>query len=103
MSVWSSGERRRADHGRGERVRLRRGRHRVRRLGRGTIVLLVVLGVLIVGTTGTAFAAYRYDRSHAGRILPGITIDGVAVGDMTRAQAIAAVTAAIEPRLQRSI
>jgi lipoprotein-anchoring transpeptidase ErfK/SrfK len=79
------------------------GRHRVRRLGRGTLVLLVVLGLLVVGTAGTAVAAFRYDRARTGTILPGITIDGIAVGDMTRAQAMTAVTAAVKPRLDRSI
>ncbi len=79
------------------------GKHAGRRLGRGTIALLVVLAVLAAASAGSAFAAYRYDKARVGRILPGVTIDGVAVGDMTRSQAIAAVTAAVQPDLSRSI
>jgi lipoprotein-anchoring transpeptidase ErfK/SrfK len=68
-----------------------RGRHSSRRVGRGTIVVLVVTFVLFAGVAGTAFAGMSYDRSHADRILPGIRVDGVDVGGLTRAAAVAAV------------
>jgi lipoprotein-anchoring transpeptidase ErfK/SrfK len=68
------------------------GRHRRRRLRRrGPIVLVVILGLLAAGGTGSAYAAYQYDQARATRILPGVTVGGVAVGDLTRDQAIAAV------------
>jgi lipoprotein-anchoring transpeptidase ErfK/SrfK len=40
---------------------------------------------------GTAYAAYRYDHAASSRLLPGIRIDGVDVGGMTRDEAIRAV------------
>ena len=58
----------------------------------------VVLGVLGLGTAGTAYAALRYDRSHAGLILPGVKVQGVDVSGMTRAQAIRAVVRAAGSR-----
>jgi lipoprotein-anchoring transpeptidase ErfK/SrfK len=79
------------------------GKHRIRRLSRGTIVLLVVVGLLATAVGGTAVAAIRYDHSHAGRILPGVTVGGVPVGGMTRAQAIQAVTARAQQTLDRNI
>jgi lipoprotein-anchoring transpeptidase ErfK/SrfK len=48
---------------------------------------------------GTAYAAYRYDRASASRILPGVTIDGVDVGGMTRGEAIRAVSARVKASL----
>jgi lipoprotein-anchoring transpeptidase ErfK/SrfK len=48
-------------------------------------------------------AAIRYDHSNAGRILPGITIDGTPVGGMTRAQAIQAVSAKAQETLEQRI
>jgi lipoprotein-anchoring transpeptidase ErfK/SrfK len=80
-----------------------KGRHRVRRVGRGVLVLLVLVGVLAIGLGGTTLAAARYEKARADRILPGITVAGVDVGGMTRTQAIQAVSAVIDPRLDRSI
>ncbi len=68
-----------------------RGRHGRRVIARGWKVAFVAIAVLGLLGGGTAFAAYRYDRSTAARILPGVTIDGVPVGDMTRQQAIRTV------------
>ena len=76
-----------------------RGHHRARRLGRATTIFLVIAGLLMAGIAGTAFAAYRYDQARADRILPGITIVGVSVGEMTRSQAIKAVSAKIQETL----
>ena len=79
------------------------GRHRVRRIGTGTLVLLIVLAVLVLGTVGTAFAAMKYDRSRSDQILPGITIDGIDVGGKTAAQAIAAVQPTLDRRLAGTV
>lgn len=68
------------------------GRHRKRRLrGRGPIILIVILGVLAAGGAGSAYAAFQYDQARDSRILPGVSVGGVAVGNMTRGQAIRAV------------
>ena len=66
-------------------------RHKRRGIGRGVKVALVTTFVLVLLGGGTAYAAYRYDRSAADRILPGISVAGVDVGDMTRDEAIRAV------------
>jgi lipoprotein-anchoring transpeptidase ErfK/SrfK len=62
-------------------------------------VLIVCLGVLALLGGGTAYAAYRYDRSAADRILPGVTVAGIAVGDLTRDEAIARVRELADVRL----
>jgi len=80
-----------------------KGKHSGRRIGRGLLVLLVLVGVLALGVAGTTVAAVRYEQGRADRILPGITVAGIDVGGMTRAQAILAVAKAIDPRLQQSI
>src|SRR6266511_1376876 len=80
-----------------------RGHHRARRLGRATTIFLVIAGLLMAGIAGTAFAAYRYDQARADRILPGITIVGVSIGEMTRSQAIRAVSAKIQETLSSSL
>jgi lipoprotein-anchoring transpeptidase ErfK/SrfK len=64
----------------------------------GTAALLVVL---VLG--GMAFAAYRYEQAQSDRILPGVTISGVAVGNMTRDEAIAAVKQEASRHLGSSI
>jgi lipoprotein-anchoring transpeptidase ErfK/SrfK len=70
-----------------------------RKAGRGWKILLVVLAVLALLGGGTAYAAYRYDRSAADRILPGISIAGVRVGGMTRDEAVRAVQERADVRL----
>jgi lipoprotein-anchoring transpeptidase ErfK/SrfK len=67
--------------------------------GRWWKVSLVVLGVLALLGAGTAYAAYRYDRSTSDRILPGIAVAGVDVGGMRRDQAIREVQERAEERL----
>ncbi|MGZ4132207.1 MAG: L,D-transpeptidase [Actinomycetota bacterium] len=81
-----------------------RGRH-VRRHGlrRFAVVAAVVLGILVVGAAAAAFGAMRYERAHADMILPGVRIDGVDVGGMTRSQAKAAVQAAAAKPLRADL
>lgn len=57
--------------------------------------------VLIIG--GVSFAAYRYDAAAATRLMPGITIGGVDVGEMSREDAIAALDREARERLSRDI
>ena len=80
------------------------GRHVHRR--RRSAVLLVLLGVLAgVGllTAGAAYAAMRYEHSHADRIMPGVSIQGVDVSGMTRDEAIQAVRTAAHAELSQPL
>jgi lipoprotein-anchoring transpeptidase ErfK/SrfK len=83
-----------------------RGRHRRntgflgRRSVRVGLLTLVVLGLTF---SGTAFAGYRYDQARANRLLPGITIDGVDVGGMTREGAIRTLQGRVDARLERTL
>jgi lipoprotein-anchoring transpeptidase ErfK/SrfK len=80
-----------------------RGRH-ARRIASGLLpVLLIVLTVLVVLGSGATYAAYRYDHETEDRILPGVVIDGVDVGRMTRVEAIVAVKATTSLRLGASL
>lgn len=67
------------------------------------LVALSVVLVLITAASGTAFAAYRSEQGRSDLILPGIVVQGVAVGGMTRTQALDAVSAAIGRTLSRQI
>lgn len=80
-----------------------RGRH-ARRIASGLLpVVLIVLTVLGLLGSGATYAAYRYDHDTEERILPGVEIDGVDVGRMTRAQAIEAVKAGTSRRLASAL
>jgi len=76
-----------------------RGRHAKRIAGGVLPVLLILLAVLGVLGGGVTFAAYEYDQGGADRILPGVSIDGVEVGRMTREQAVTALKAKTSGRL----
>lgn len=67
------------------------GRHVHRRRIRGIAVAGIAAGILLLVLGMTSLAAYRYEAARVDRILPGITIGGVNVGGMTRAEAVAAV------------
>lgn len=64
-------------------------------------VSLALGAVLLAG--GVGYAAYRYDESSTQRLLPGITIGGVDVGEMSRREAIATLTEEADERLSRDI
>jgi lipoprotein-anchoring transpeptidase ErfK/SrfK len=69
-----------------------RGRHEARAARRRwPLIVGLTSGLLVLALGGAAFAAYRYDRSMTGRILPGVRVDGVDVSGMTEAEALAAV------------
>jgi hypothetical protein len=81
-----------------------RGRHEgsiARR--RWPLIAAAALGVLLIALGGVAFAAYRYERANADRILPGTTIAGVDVSGMTRAEATTAVRTVARQDLDRQI
>ena len=65
--------------------------------------MAIVAGVLVLAAGGAAYSAYRYEQARADRILPGVTIAGVDVGGMTKAEAVVAVRAAATIALQQQI
>jgi lipoprotein-anchoring transpeptidase ErfK/SrfK len=71
--------------------------------GKLPVVLLVVFSLLALGGAGSAFAALRYDQARSDRILPGVSIEGVDVSNMTRAQALAAVSKVVQRRLDAPV
>jgi lipoprotein-anchoring transpeptidase ErfK/SrfK len=83
---------------------MRRTRHhaRTRARGKARVIVSIALGLVLLGGGG-AFAAYRYDAATSTRLLPGVTIEQVDVGEMTRAQAIAALEETRSERLDRPI
>jgi lipoprotein-anchoring transpeptidase ErfK/SrfK len=81
-----------------------KGKHSRRRVGRRVLIIgLIAFGVLALIGGGSAYAAYRYDRATAARILPGVVIAGVDVGGMTRDQAKAAVAAKAQELVSRPL
>jgi lipoprotein-anchoring transpeptidase ErfK/SrfK len=62
----------------------------------------IVLGVALLAG-GAAFAAYRYDAASANRIMPGVKVAGVDVGELTKAEAIAEVREVVDDHLDRQI
>ena len=80
-----------------------RGRHVKRTAGGVFVVVAIAFGILSLALGGVAFAAFRYDRASADRILPGVTVAGVDVGGMTRDQAVTAVDTKVAGRLNAPI
>jgi L,D-transpeptidase catalytic domain/Putative peptidoglycan binding domain len=62
----------------------------------------IVLGVVLL-LGGGAYAAYRYDAANADRLLPGVRIAGIDVGEMSRDEAIAALQGQVSAELDRQI
>jgi L,D-transpeptidase catalytic domain len=81
-----------------------KGRHTGRAARRRwPLIVGLAAGVFILALGGVAFAAYRYEQANAAHILPGISIAGVDVSEMTRAEAIEAVQARAREDLDREI
>lgn len=74
-------------------------KHRKRAPRSGLRIALVTVVVLALVGGGTAYAGYRYDRSAADRILPGVSVDGIDLGGMTRDEAIRVVEERADLRL----
>jgi lipoprotein-anchoring transpeptidase ErfK/SrfK len=82
-------------HGKGRhRRRLRWGR--MSALGMGASIVVVLLA-------GAAFAGYSYDHAKTETILPGIRVQEVDVGGMTRTEAGRALAPAVREFLERPI
>jgi hypothetical protein len=74
-----------------------------RRWGWGSrLALFLAVGALVV-VAGTTAVAYAVDRAEAGKVLPGVSVAGVNVGDMRPAQAYAAVQSKLDPQLERGL
>ena len=63
----------------------------------------VVVGLAAVLLATMSVAATARVSASSGRILAGVTVGGVDVGGMTRAEAVAAVKATTEPKLRRGV
>ena len=70
-----------------------------RRSGRAWKIALVTLGVFAIIGSGTAYAAFRYDRAEAEKIMPGVVVGGIALGDATRAEALRLLAERADDRL----
>lgn len=62
----------------------------------------LALSVVLLGAGG-ALAARRYDQGTADRLLPGVTISGIDVSEMSRADAVQAVAERADGLLRREI
>ena len=81
-----------------------RGRHEARAARRRWPLFVgLTSGLLVLALGGAAYAAYRYDRSMSGRILPGVRIDGVDVSGLTRSEALEEMQAHAALDLDRPI
>jgi lipoprotein-anchoring transpeptidase ErfK/SrfK len=65
--------------------------------------LIVLTSVLVLLALGLVGGAYAYDRSKRDRIAEGVTVNGVAIGGMTRAQAEAKLRATLLEPLDRPV
>ena len=69
-------------------------------LGSARVTVSIVLGALLLAGGGS-YAAYRYDLANNQRLLPGVTIGGVDVGEMSREDAVELLTEEADERLGR--
>ncbi|HYG71997.1 MAG TPA: L,D-transpeptidase/peptidoglycan binding protein [Actinomycetota bacterium] len=74
-----------------------------RRRGGALKVALITVGVFVLLGSGSAYAAYRYDRSAAERILPGIKVGGIDLGGATREEALLLLEQRADERLGESL
>jgi lipoprotein-anchoring transpeptidase ErfK/SrfK len=63
----------------------------------------IAAGIIVVVLGGAAFAGFSYDRAKSSTILPGVTVDNVDVGGMSRAEAARALSPAIQRFLSHPI
>jgi lipoprotein-anchoring transpeptidase ErfK/SrfK len=73
------------------------GKHK--RRGSALKFVLITLGVFVVLGSGTAYAAFRYDRSASETIMLGVKAGGVDLGGATRAEAVRMLEERAEERL----
>jgi lipoprotein-anchoring transpeptidase ErfK/SrfK len=66
-------------------------------------ILFSITAMLVLLLAGAAFAGFRYERARAARILPGVSIAGMDVGGMSRAEALHMLEPTATAILDRSI
>jgi lipoprotein-anchoring transpeptidase ErfK/SrfK len=66
-------------------------------------VVAGLVAVFLLVLAGAAFAGYRFDQRTSTHILPGVRIGGVAVGGMTRDEALRAVQVSADRILDREM
>lgn len=59
--------------------------------------------VLVMLLGGAAFAGYRYDQTSSTRVLPGVRIQGIDIGEMTKTEALRALRGPVARMLDRPI
>jgi L,D-transpeptidase ErfK/SrfK len=80
------------------------GRHVPKHRRRALYLTLgAIAAVLFLAVGSAAYAAARYERAHADRILPGVSIDGIDVSGMTREEAAAAAHQAADSALSEPL
>ena len=80
-----------------------KGRHTPRRRTRRALFVGAAVAVLVLMVGGAAYAAYRYEMANADRILPGVRVDGIDVGGMTKAEALVALKGRVHDRLDAPV
>src|SRR3954447_8735940 len=65
--------------------------------------LIVLTSVLVLLALGVVGGAYAYDHSKRDRIAEGVTVNGVAIGGMTRPQAEAKLKQTLLAPLNRAV
>lgn len=70
---------------------------------RSRVIVLALVALVVIGGAGVALAAYDHQQDYASRLLPGTRIAGVEVGGLDRDAALAAVSDAIRPQLDRTV
>ncbi|MDQ4131538.1 MAG: L,D-transpeptidase/peptidoglycan binding protein [Actinomycetota bacterium] len=77
---------------------------RPRRWGRSAAIAAVVFCLLAIGAAAAfAIDLQRFRKAQLGLLLPGAVIEGVDVGRMNHAEAVAAVEAVLAPKLDRMV
>ncbi len=79
------------------------GAKHVRPRRRVARALAIAAGVVVLVVGGAAAGAYAFERANSREILPGVTVDGIDVGGMTRTQAEDVLSARTASWLQSRI
>jgi lipoprotein-anchoring transpeptidase ErfK/SrfK len=82
---------------------MKKRRHQATSRVRWLPIVAGLVAVFMLGLAGAAYAGYRFDQRTSTHILPGVRIAGVAVGGMTRDQALRAVQVSADRILDREM
>lgn len=67
------------------------------------VVWVCLAAAVLVASAGAAAAAARFDQRHASEFLPGVTVDGIAIGGMGFDAAYRLLSSSIEDPLDRPV